>query len=197
MILLLILLATGAYLYALPGASLLFVAGVLLHIGTGAVAIPWLARFLFTRFRQASITAKTGWLLIVAGAALGGALTITGTTRPYQPLMMVHIGLSLAGLVIVAADASGPRRPKAVLGPSGRVDPGGRFRVRRRVGATGRLGGIPNRESRTPARKHARRRRWTRWAVLSQFVPDEYRGIRPGRLFHGIRKVPAMPRGRL
>ncbi len=115
MILLLILLATGAYLYALPGASLLFVAGVLLHIGAGAVAIPWLARFLFTRFRQASITAKTGWLLIVAGTALGGALTITGTTRPYQTLMMVHIGLSLAGLVIVAADASGSQRPKAVL----------------------------------------------------------------------------------
>ena len=115
MILLLILLATGAYLYALPGASLFFVAAVLLHIGAGAIAIPWLARFLFSRFRQASIAAKTGWLLIVAGAALGAALTVTGTTRPYQPLMMVHIGLSLAGLVIVAADASGPRRPKAVL----------------------------------------------------------------------------------
>jgi tetratricopeptide (TPR) repeat protein len=109
MILFFILLVTGAYLYALPGSTplfeLLFVGGVLLHAGAGLVAVWWLIRFFLRRWRASSTFARTGWLLITAGAALGGALMFTGTTRPYQSLLLIHIGASLAGLVIVSADA--------------------------------------------------------------------------------------------
>ena len=121
MIFFIILLLTGAYLYALPGAStlssLLFVGAVMLHLGAGIAALIWLVRFLLTRFRESSSVERAGWTLMSAGASIGIALVFTGTTRPYQFLMYIHIGLSLGGFVMVAADRLWPAnsRPTAIL----------------------------------------------------------------------------------
>jgi tetratricopeptide (TPR) repeat protein len=108
MIFFIILLATGTYLYALPGPSLVFVAGVLVHLGAGGAAVFWLVRFLLTRFRKSSFVGQAGWLLMSAGASIGIVLVFTGTTRPYQFLMVVHILVSLAGFVLVVANGLGP-----------------------------------------------------------------------------------------
>ena len=97
---------TGGYLYAFPAASILFVAGVLLHAGAG-IALAVLLGSGLARLRLESATARIGWGILVLGAGVGIVLIFTGTSRPYQPWMVVHIGLSLAGAVLIAVDALG------------------------------------------------------------------------------------------
>ena len=99
------LLASGAYLYAFPTASLVFVALVLAHVVGGLALTTLLARFLFREFQDCSAQARAGWILLTLGAVLGVILIFTGALRPYFPLMYAHIGVSLLGLLFLSASA--------------------------------------------------------------------------------------------
>jgi cytochrome c-type biogenesis protein CcmH/NrfG len=98
---------TGAYLYAFPNASLIFVAGVLAHVGAGLLLTLALVHGFATGFGARRPMARIGWVFLASGAAMGLVLLVTGALRPYQNYVLLHIGLSLAGAVLVAADLLG------------------------------------------------------------------------------------------
>ena len=106
-ILSLLLLATGGFLYAFPAGSLAFVGLVLLHIVSGLALAVWIAIFATSRFLELDSGERAGWLVVTFGTILGVVLIFTGTTRPYIPWMYAHIGLCLAGLLILTARSFG------------------------------------------------------------------------------------------
>ena len=103
-ILLALLFFSGGYLYAFPSATVPYALGVLLHLAAGVVLAAVLVRELLRLLRQASPPVRFGWGMLAVGAALGVALVFTGTLRPYQPWLYAHIALSLAGLIVLAAE---------------------------------------------------------------------------------------------
>src|SRR5262245_40704983 len=91
---------TGIYLYTFPVASIPYFGIELAHILGGLIFA--LVLILSVRaFRWASLSAKTGWILIAIGAVLGVSLTFTGATRPLTPLLYSHIFASAAGIVFL------------------------------------------------------------------------------------------------
>ncbi len=105
MILLLILLVTGAFLYVFPGPTVFFVAAVLIHAGAGCLAVAWFGRGMARRWQASTPSGRAGWLLLSSGAAVGMVLIYTGTTRPYQSLLLIHIVLTVSGLTLLASRA--------------------------------------------------------------------------------------------
>ena len=102
--LLLVLFFSGLYLYALPSATIIYFVGVLLHLAAGLALAGLLVPLLVRRFQQYSIEKRLGWAFLSVGAVLGIVLIFTGTRRPYQPLLYVHIGCSLAGIVPIFSE---------------------------------------------------------------------------------------------
>lgn len=99
---------SGGYLYASPAASIAFVTGVLLHAGGGLLLTLLLVWGLAARrIGGGSKVASLGWGAMTLGALLGLVLISTGTSRPYIPWLLAHIGLCLAGTVLVVGDALG------------------------------------------------------------------------------------------
>ncbi|MGH9792402.1 MAG: hypothetical protein ACRD5W_14425, partial [Candidatus Acidiferrales bacterium] len=96
---LLLLLLTGACVYALPSATL-FVAGVFyIHLVAGVFFLLTLLPILARVFRGCNTEGRIGWSLIVLGGLLGVALMFTGGTRPFTALLYSHIVASLLGVV--------------------------------------------------------------------------------------------------
>src|SRR5262245_15641208 len=91
---------TAIYLYAFPSATIPYLAIVLGHVAAGFVLGVLL---LLSRPRSA------GWIATAGGALLGIALTWTGASRPFAPVLYAHIGLTALGLVISLAART--RRP--------------------------------------------------------------------------------------
>src|SRR3989441_868436 len=87
---------TAVYLYAFPSATIPYLALVLGHVAAGFVLAALLIPVLI---RVPSI----GWILTAAGAGLGIALTFTGGSRPFAPLLYAHIGVSALGVLILLA----------------------------------------------------------------------------------------------
>ena len=100
-----LLLISAVYLYAFPAPTLLYAAAVLLHAGGGLVAIFCLIRYCLRYLGQASWMAKLGWIALALGGLIGGALVYFGTTRQNTKWLYLHIGLCVAGIILVAADA--------------------------------------------------------------------------------------------
>jgi tetratricopeptide (TPR) repeat protein len=100
-ILLLALLASGSFLYAFPAPNLFYAVIVLLHLAAGVVLAVVLIPLLLRLPREGSGQTRLGWILLAAGAALGAALIFTGTPRALRPWFYGHIGLSLAGIVLL------------------------------------------------------------------------------------------------
>src|SRR5689334_21756829 len=94
---------SGVYLYALPSATIPYLALVLFHIAAGF----GLAILLLLRLRDIR---TLGWVLIAAGAALGIILTFTGGARPFAPWLYAHIFVCAIGVVLLAG-----RRPARAL----------------------------------------------------------------------------------
>lgn len=91
---------TGAYLYAFPAANIPYFGIELAHIAGGLIfALPLLLAL--RGMGSASSSMKFGWILVVAGTALGVVLTFTGATRPMAPLLYGHIFLCVAGVVFL------------------------------------------------------------------------------------------------
>src|SRR5437763_10437093 len=85
------------------------------------IASVYLFVLLFRLLRESSFLARFGWILIAASAVLGLALVKLGTSRDEWNWLYLHIGLALAGSVILFADWAGrrgwltPRFGKAAL----------------------------------------------------------------------------------
>src|SRR2546428_10237018 len=107
--LIMFLFLSGAYVYAFPSATVAYGAVVLLHL-TAGVLLAWkLLPLLLRLFRGDSPAARLGWILLTAGAVVGLALIFTGTPRPLRPWLYAHIGLSLAGVVLLVGEWAGVR----------------------------------------------------------------------------------------
>ncbi len=108
--LLLFLVISAAYLYALPQPNLFYAAVVLLHALAGVVAAILLIPALFRLLRNESLTQRSGWFLVAAGAVLGLILIKTGTPRTEWKWLYLHILISLAGVGLLIADYLGQGR---------------------------------------------------------------------------------------
>jgi tetratricopeptide (TPR) repeat protein len=100
---------SGAFVYAFPSATLWNVLVGLLHWAGGALLVFLLVRQV-RQLLAGPWAARLGWILLLAGGALGLALLWTGTARPLQPWLYAHIGVSLLGVVLLGAHALAPRR---------------------------------------------------------------------------------------
>src|SRR5262245_16022187 len=98
---------SSIYLYAFPQANVIYAVIVLLHAIVGIVASAYLLVLFIGLFRNASLLARAGWLLIVGSAALGLALIKVGTSRPEWNWVYLHIALALVGCGILFADWAG------------------------------------------------------------------------------------------
>lgn len=92
---------SGLYLYALPSPTVTYYAIVFVHALIGAgVSIALLVK-IWRHVGQVHWIGRLGWLLILGGAGGGVALIFTGTPRALNPLLYAHIGLSLAGGILL------------------------------------------------------------------------------------------------
>jgi len=107
--LIVLLVASAAYLYPFPQANLLYPAIVVLHVLAGVVAAVVIAALLPRLLRQGSIVWKIGWLLLSAGTVLGLILIYTGTAHSEFKLLYTHIILCLLGLACLLSDLLGSR----------------------------------------------------------------------------------------
>ncbi len=97
------LFASAAYLYALPSATIIYAAIVVLHAAVGVAAAILLVPHVLRQFRRVDVASRAGYLLLLAGAALGLVLIFTGTPRPRWGWVYAHIFVSLAaGVVLVS-----------------------------------------------------------------------------------------------
>src|SRR5215207_2760571 len=101
--LLALLTLTGAYLYGFPAPTLAYGAGVIVHV-LGGVATAVLLGVLARGIAGQSWAARIGWVALGLGTVAGLAIIKTGATLPYQPLVKVHIALTVLGVVILAAE---------------------------------------------------------------------------------------------
>ena len=99
-----ILALSGAYLYALPSPTVFYYVIVFLHSLAGLVLSVALVIWLWRHLGRTKWTERFGWLLVTAGAGVGVALIFTGTLRALNPLLYTHIGLSVAGLILLIAN---------------------------------------------------------------------------------------------
>ncbi len=95
-----LLLLNGAYLYSFDSPTLFYVTNVFLHLGLGLV-LAALGFRLLSKWRQFSMIEKGAALFLALGTLSGLALVVTGTPRPYQWLVVVHIGLFLVGILLL------------------------------------------------------------------------------------------------
>jgi len=101
-----VLVASGAWLYAFPAANIPYAIVVLLHIAAG-VALPVSIILCAMRPRVGAPrprAATVGWALTLAGAGLGIALIFIGTSTPLRGWLYAHITLSALGAAILASD---------------------------------------------------------------------------------------------
>jgi Flp pilus assembly protein TadD len=108
--LLLLLVLSGAYLYAWPSPTLFYIAAELLHVALGVVTAVLLAPLLKRRWSGLSRQERAGWTLVVLGTLLGLLLILLGTPRSRLPWLYAHIGLMLAGTSLLLAGWVARRR---------------------------------------------------------------------------------------
>ena len=94
---------SGAYLYAWPSPTLLYIAAVLLHVALGIATAVVLVPVLKRGWSLFSLQERAGWSLVVLGTLLGLLLIFIGTSRPQWPWLYAHIGLMLAGVILLTA----------------------------------------------------------------------------------------------
>lgn len=104
--LMVLLFLSAVYLYAFPAPTLLYAGMILLHASAGLVAIFCLIRFCLRYPRETNLTAKVGWIAMALGGIVGGVLVYIGTTRQNLKWLYLHIGLCMAGAILLAADAT-------------------------------------------------------------------------------------------
>ena len=112
LVLALLLVANSAYLAAFGDPSLFYVANALLHPVLGIVAAIFLAIVMArhrdllgtvpaTNGRRYSAVAKLTALFLALAIAFGIYLLFAGMTRPHSLALYVHVGASMAGLLLL------------------------------------------------------------------------------------------------
>ena len=104
-----LLVLSGAWLYALPSTSLVYLGVVLVHVLAGLALAALLLWRLASLLGQGIAASRLGWALIALGGVLGLVLIYTGTPHPYYPLMYAHIGFSAAGVTCLLSAWSSQR----------------------------------------------------------------------------------------
>jgi tetratricopeptide (TPR) repeat protein len=107
--LLIFLVISAAYLYALPQPNVFYAFIVLLHVMAGLAAVLLLIPAFMRLLRSGSMSSRLGWVLLAAGAVFGLILIKTGTPRVEWHLLYAHILLSLAGIGFLLAQWLGNR----------------------------------------------------------------------------------------
>jgi len=108
--LLLLLVLSGAYLYAWPSPTIFYIGADLLHVALGIALALILAPFLKRRWSQLGAPERAGWMLTAAGTLLGILLIFIGTSKPRLPWLYGHIGLMLAGVILLLVGWMSRRR---------------------------------------------------------------------------------------
>src|SRR4051812_40308916 len=103
------LFVSAVYLYAFPQSNVFYAGVVLCHVLAGVVVSIYIFVFLFRLLRESSLLGRFAWILIAASAVLGLVLIKLGTSRDEWNWLYLHIGLALAGSVILLADWAGRR----------------------------------------------------------------------------------------
>jgi Flp pilus assembly protein TadD len=99
--LLVLLTLSAIYLYAFPAATIIYGAGVLLHVGVGIVLAVWLIPILRQAFRDCPLEIRCGWVLISAGTLVGLALIKIGTPHRFRAWLYLHITFCAIGVLLV------------------------------------------------------------------------------------------------
>jgi Tfp pilus assembly protein PilF len=106
----LLLALTAAYLYAAPSATIFYAVTVLFHTGLGVLATLGVLVFLFrAAFGRLSRLARFGWVLLLAGGAIGIILIKIGTPHRFKDWLYTHIALCLVGVLFLISDWLGSR----------------------------------------------------------------------------------------
>src|SRR4029453_5411973 len=118
----------SAYLALRNDPNPFYFGNVALHLGLGLVLMASLGPVVRRAFRTLAPPEKLAALLLGAAAGLGLVVMVPGTTRPYRPLLWVHIALAAAGaLLLVARAAAGALAPwvpqGALVPPRGGLAP--------------------------------------------------------------------------
>ena len=106
-ILLAVLFATAAYLFAWPSANVPYFGAVILHLLAGITLLIFLLFTLPGILRGASMTSRAGWVLVATGGLLGAVLIKTGARRDEWTLLYTHIGACVAGGALLASAWAG------------------------------------------------------------------------------------------
>ena len=102
-ILLGMLFVTAAYVFAWPGANVVYFAGVILHVLGGVLFLGVLAFGMRRILTGTPMLSRAGWILIALGGLIGAALIYTGTRRSEWPLLYAHIGVCVGGGALIAS----------------------------------------------------------------------------------------------
>ena len=108
-ILLAVLIATAAYVYAWPSANVPYFGAIILHVLVGIAFLTLLIFTLRPILREGATVSRLGWLLLALGGILGAILIYTGTRRVDWPLLCVHIGACVAGCALLFSGWAGKR----------------------------------------------------------------------------------------
>jgi Flp pilus assembly protein TadD len=93
---------SAAYLYAYPSATITFAVVVVFHLAAGIVLTLLLIAYLIRLLPNETFLARSGWILLVAGAILGLVLIKVGTPNRLKLWLLVHIALCVVGTLFVA-----------------------------------------------------------------------------------------------
>lgn len=98
-----ILAATAILLYSWPTPTIFYEGILLLHLVLGVlflvVALPTLQRLL----REGTFAERAGWILLIAGGAVGAAILYTGARHREWPVLYAHIAFSILGCAFLLA----------------------------------------------------------------------------------------------
>lgn len=102
-VLLLLLLLNAAYLWALPSATVFYMANVLLHVAVGIAALIALR-----------ITYRNSALVLGVSALIGVYLIFAGATRDHQWALWAHIGVAVLGVLVLWRKMAADYQPAAI-----------------------------------------------------------------------------------
>lgn len=99
-----LLFLTAFYVFAWPFPNFPYFGAVLLHVFGGVLFLVVLALAFRKVWTNGTKTARIGWVLFVAGGALGLVLICTGTPHSRWDLLYTHIGLMAAAGAFLLSD---------------------------------------------------------------------------------------------
>jgi tetratricopeptide (TPR) repeat protein len=104
------LLANSAYLVTHADPTLLYFASVAAHLFLGLLVWAGFGVHVRAAWSRSSVLFRIAAVPLLLSAALGAVLMVTGATRPYRPILYVHIALAAVGVVLLLVHLVGVAR---------------------------------------------------------------------------------------